>query len=458
MFFDYSAIPALVNQDGLDEICSKRKSKKRKSHKIQENTIDGAECFINCEAKKTKLSSYIENKSDVYKITNLISSSNDNIDHAMSKKKKKKKMQDLDNENQNCISAKNENINEKLHQKEIENCVAANETFSNELLPKENMICGNSTNENKRDDLSNLGKNEIQKNNSSKDKEYKCKGDLVSYVKKYPIPTITHEYLNEKKINIVKIDIVNKPTENFVKPTFETENRNIEELEQPQIVISNYENSNTNRLEMPLKSVESTTLDVNPNKTNLEVPPVDNENCLSNKNKQEQVEVTPECNPKRKFFFFNSSIVSPGPMNEETNKTENQKKEDQAHKTKYLFTMTSPPFSPKIDSKQPKNEDSNCEKILRANMENNETNQKVNENESNKNISKEDSCDISELFSSNYMNESSIHKSISSMSGLQVLPSSSSRSFFRIRQHSGLGTLLSKVFYCNYTVLLAKIK
>lgn len=488
----------------MSEKISSKKTKKRKSQRFDENSSEPIN-FHNYSVKKRKKknSSYAEDFMNMDTIENPTYNSNDTT--VTSKKKKKSKILNSENQNENVSTSKKNITNTKLLQNVTESKnVSQDGSLLNAYIPKRCMIFDNSTDVNKKQNSSNSTKSEMKNNHLNGENGYKCKGDLPSYVKKNPVPTITHEYLNEKKTNIVKIDIVNKTTPQVSEQISESQNKSIEHfkiksIENPlKIIIENNEGTKISNLEIPTLPESSVSNISNLDNKNKETPKDNEIKSISGDNQQDITKITPETdkdnklsNPKRKFFFFNSTILTPNATNVETKQESyNQITQNQMYRQKY-FTMTSPYISPRIityknlnvenekceriESTPAKNEDyqkanknevdiikdSSCDissgmsstsddssihNSTAATPDKNEVDRETKENEVD--IIKDISCDISGLISVN--DDSSIHKSISAISGLQDLPSSTS-SFVRPKQIAGIGGLNFNYLHVFYT-------
>lgn len=225
-------------------------------------------------------------------------------------------------------------------------------------------------------------------NNCDAKYEYRCKGDLPSYVKKNDIPTITHEYLNEKKINIVKIDIVKETSQKSLK----TQNQSVA----PKSITDNPETYLMN------------------DGNNLQAS---NEKDLSNnKNQSSILNIDGTEHIRKQRFFF-----SPSSMQNLATKLNPEKKivpENQPNAPKY-FKRRSPSMSPELTTATPK-------AILSTPLKNDCVKETIN------------LSDISGLVSSS--EPSSIHKSISAMSGIEELSLPQlQRNFPKQKEIAGVG-------------------
>lgn len=237
--------------------------------------------------------------------------------------------------------------------------------------------------------------------------EYSCKGDLSSYIKKYEVPTITHEYLSEKKINIVKIDVVKESTKDSLKNGNESMAPN-SIIEMPKICdINNVQvpKAVTGKGDINFKNKKLTALckqDLNYNidQRNMEIDKIEIKSSIA----------------KQKYFFPPTTIQSPATKVNEKKKSDfiNEKTDNQSYSIKYF--KRSPYLSPGVTTMQ---NYVSCKK-----------GSKIEE------INKEDSLDISGLLSTS---ESTVHKSISVMSGIEDLPYNMSGCFPRPKEISGIG-------------------
>lgn len=221
----------------------------------------------------------------------------------------------------------------------------------------------------------NKNENSDAKKETANEKDYKCKGDLSSYVKKNKVPTITHKYLNENKINIVKIDILSQSNQN--------------------------------------KHVD-----------NNAAAPVMNTGEVNSSAKLDG-------NSKRRFFFFPDE--TPIKTNLEPNENSKPKK----------FTLQSPQISTSPNEACQKNEGHppsiNDEVITPLKP----CQTKKDEFKSDDEKKKEESLNISYFLSTNDCSSepSTIHQSLSAMSGLQELTCSTSKCYSKPKQRelSGVG-------------------
>lgn len=445
--YNYSAIP----EEATYRTITERISKKRKSHRTGERFEEQPHDVSKKKKKKYYLCT--ENNLDINGSKDDANCCND-IAEIPIIKNKKEKFSKLENENKNDVLTDESNRNLQCREQEFENNHLSKSSVSTKYNSKENTIHGGAKDLYKVDNSLNFKERLLKKNTSNENEEYKCKGDLSSHVKRYPIRTNTHEYLTEKKVNIVKIDIIQEPTKQGVNQTCqpvgqkdgETEKRS-EELSQINIDIcrsGSYSN-------FPLIAEKSEPAIVKSNKGNFTEGISGNHiNSASMKEKNPTIEITSEVdeklntvpNRKPKYFFFNSTIQSPGVKDKEVRNVDQHLIENQKHKQRY-FTIKSPCITPSLIVEHLNDEESHSatnNKVLDTIKIEKIGSLHANTHEDNDDVNKEESSDSAKLFSTNDSNESNIpHGSISAISGLHDLQSSTSRICTRPKQISGIG-------------------